>query len=578
MRELETILSKRPRDETSKSQVNYPVLIGAPLTLVSFAVILLFMIGDIGFQGDDWWILARGYWHPFFSALSTYTADSSRPIEGIYWISIFKIFGFNRFAFQFFSLSLFVAGIILFALCVYKLFPEKPILAVISAFVVTALPTTASLTYILHTDNSRLAIVFFWLSVLLFQRWTEKSTSWVGLILPVFLYCLGSLTYETATLLIFSIPFFTSPIYLRQEAPKERPAQFFTRMAVGIFGGLAFFLAVRFIAFKGGAVSQSSIFPDPKLFWSYLYSFASYLMLPFIEPAHNPWSLLWGASLALSSIIIALNLLIHSKAVHPGKFESIYLLFLGLIVFALGSLPYMLAGYSAEIGLTSQSRVFSSASFGFALIAAALVSAPQSRIVKGGVIVVVGLLIGVWGSFYAEMRLNWQLAAKIRDNCCCRMLAAVPNVKDGTVFLLFKGQSYIPQKAAIFHGVDGTSDFIKMLYNNRSVDAYFLYPEAVARRHEEGREAIVTKAGIKPRGRIGTPAPLDNMVILERWSDSDLGPFGATWQVMPSLTKNSAIAAIKWKGVDQISTNQNLILQTYEGDNPVRDLCSCREN
>ncbi len=101
--------------------------------LLAACCVLTVAAGDIGFQGDDWWVLSFPYWHAFPESVAAYARAALRPIEGLYWISLFEIFGFHRPPYLFASLALDALASSLFALCLLRLYPQQPRLAIWAA-------------------------------------------------------------------------------------------------------------------------------------------------------------------------------------------------------------------------------------------------------------------------------------------------------------------------------------------------------------------------------------------------------------------------------------------------------------
>ncbi len=93
--------------------------------LAFYCVLLTAITGDIGFNGDDWWVLALPYWNSFPDALVLYAQKFLRPLEGLYWISLFKIFGFNKVAFHFCSLLLLAGSASLMGVSLDLAFPGR---------------------------------------------------------------------------------------------------------------------------------------------------------------------------------------------------------------------------------------------------------------------------------------------------------------------------------------------------------------------------------------------------------------------------------------------------------------------
>src|SRR4030042_3245330 len=166
-------------ESTSSSEMT-TVFLGAT-ALLTCSLSLSALIGNIGFQGDDWWILSFPYWRHFPESVWLYARESLRPLEGVYWVALFELFGFNSQAFHTASLLLHAGGCVLMGACLVKAFPYRQNLAVWSMFFAFLLPTVSNLTYMIYTDNSRIALILFWASVLSFQRWSEQTQSWPGL-------------------------------------------------------------------------------------------------------------------------------------------------------------------------------------------------------------------------------------------------------------------------------------------------------------------------------------------------------------------------------------------------------------
>ncbi|MGC8658644.1 MAG: hypothetical protein ACP5U1_06180, partial [Desulfomonilaceae bacterium] len=168
--------------------------------LLAYCVILTIKSGNFGFDGDDWWVLGWAYWHDFPMSIIGYAREFLRPMEGIYYVSMFELFGFNQIVFHFFSLLLLASSCLLMGKCLSKSFPHNKgfvIIATVNAFF---LPMISCLTYVVFTDNSRISLLLFWASVLSFQFWTEKPASISRLIAPIFLYLMSFMTYESPSL------------------------------------------------------------------------------------------------------------------------------------------------------------------------------------------------------------------------------------------------------------------------------------------------------------------------------------------------------------------------------------------
>ncbi|MGC8907578.1 MAG: hypothetical protein ACP5M0_09055, partial [Desulfomonilaceae bacterium] len=234
-------LADAPRQESPLMAFSRHPIARVAVILLAASCVLTVVAGDIGFQGDDWWVLSFPYWHAFPQSVAAYARAALRPIEGLYWISLFELFGMHRPPYLFASLALNALASSLFALCLLRLYPQQPRLAIWAALFSFFLPLTSPLVFVMHTDNSRLAMVFFWAAALSAQTGINGS-SW-RIALAVALYLLSVLTYENASLLIFALPFFAP----RQAGRAVLNRRVVTRTGIVIVVGFLGFLAMRFL-------------------------------------------------------------------------------------------------------------------------------------------------------------------------------------------------------------------------------------------------------------------------------------------------------------------------------------------
>jgi hypothetical protein len=528
------------------------IVLKLAVALAFLCVTLLIMIGDIGFQGDDWWIFSRPFDNPFPYSILVYARDSLRPIEGAYWVTLFELLGFNKPAFHFLSLILLAADCTLMATALLNCFPERRSLAVMSGFFAFLMPVLSPLTFLIHTDNSRLSMMFFWSAVLVFQRWGIKSRSWAGLIPPILLYQLACMTYENCSLLIFAVPLFLLPILAKEEL-QTGPI---IKLTAAVFVAFFLFIGLRFAVFSGGAVGHRSLIPSFELIGFYLRQFSEYMLVPFTSIEFGWGTLAWAATTA--AIFAGLLWLAKDREAPRSRTwflnPDFQIACMGLSVFCLGILPYIMAGYRPEIGFTSQSRVFSSAGFGAAILLGFVFSYPSRGIVYWVARAAAVAVIFVFAFFFADLRHDWQEAARIRDKLYSDFVKEVPDVKNGTVFLLLDFQCYIGKKAVIFQGVEGLKDWIKMIYGKKDLQAYYLYCPEEKQKIET--LAKVGPEGIWARGRFDRPIPLDRILILKR-DQSKMA-------LVDRLTPGDNQAAIEWDGVREIKSNKDLIIQGFK--------------
>jgi hypothetical protein len=559
---------------------NFSCLWWAGIGLIAYCVLLTAFAGDLGFDADDWWIFSWPFWHSFPQSIAAYAQEALRPVEGVYWISLFEIFGFNKPAFHFFSLLLLATSSIIMGRCLQKAFPES------RSFVVTAvlfsffLPTVSPLTYIIMTDNSRLSLMFFWLSVSAYQAWTEKSAPWNYLPVPIVAYVLSFLTYESPSMLILIVPFLVHPI-IKRNPIKLSTVNYFSRLSVGIFVSVMSALAIRFFLLNGGAVGQRHLFPPIELILSYLALLPFYIAAPFVSLPSEAWALFLSVGIACLAAFLFFRKEQIPAPTSQGLVNRLYeeyffhKLSLGLGIFFLGMLPYQFAGYGsvtptildtvlAKFGIipggdTSwfnfnwASRIYSSASCGLAILVALLVTLPRNKWMKRVVNVSAAVSLFFFAAFQAGLSVDWKEAAKCRNELVKSLISQAPEVKSGTNFVFLDLECYC-RRAAVIRRWAGLRELIRMLYADRSLGAYYLYSNSWAPPNRVFQKAIVFPNGFVTRGlAISNPVPHDSLLVFKR--------SGKNLVLLDKITSSDGTApsGISWRGAGSIHSNLHLI-------------------
>lgn len=213
-----TATPAEPTDRAGKARIEssiWPDLWPVCILLIAYSLVLAIITGNIGFFGDDWSDLGRIYRHDFLDAFAKQMSASPRPVYSLYIILMFRTFGFDSVAFHFGSLILLGAGSVLMGWALLNAFPSRRSFARASVLFAFLLPTISTITYTKHTDPGRLCNVFFWLSVVGFQKWALGRRTAGGLIFPVVAYVLCNLAYESASLLIVAVPLLVYPVLVR---------------------------------------------------------------------------------------------------------------------------------------------------------------------------------------------------------------------------------------------------------------------------------------------------------------------------------------------------------------------------
>jgi hypothetical protein len=546
--------------------------------LVVYCVLLTAISGDIGFNGDDWWILAVPYWNSFANAVVLYAHKFLRPLEGLYWISLFELFGFNRVAFHLCSLLLLAGSAVLMGASLHRAFPGRRSFVSIAVLMAFFLPTVSCLTYVVFTDNSRLSILLFWASVLAFQRWAQKSALWRGLLLPIALYVCSFLTYEGPSFLLFVAPLLVWPIH-RRCSDGITDLAFLIRLFVGVLASFGVAISIRLFFLSGGAVGQSYFLPPFELLWSYFALLPFYLIAPFTSMSADLWALLTGILVALGTaglLLFSGRDGVAAEVAAGGRFEpgsKWYLIVLGVGILVLGMLPYQLAGYGifsprmvdtlmVKFGLVSEgdlswfnftwaSRIYSSASFGLAILLAAGLSGwgkPSARPL-GRMAALVA--IGIMAVFHAGLSQDWREAAAVRNDLVRSLISQVPAVKPGTNFVFLDPACFHKRAEVIRQEKDGLRELIRMLYADRTLNAWRLYPYAYDPHTHVHQQATATPAGfVSGAGqRQSGPAPPESLLLFKRT--------GRELVLLDKITAQdgSVPTGIAWQGVDHLASN-----------------------
>jgi len=547
--------------------------IAVVLALYCLAVVLL--SGDLGFEGDDWWIFSFPYWHGFPHSLLEYAKTSLRPVEGVYWITLFEIFGFNKPVFQLFSLLILAAAGVVMGSCLQRLFPAKPGLIVSATFLSFFIPTVSCLTYVVTTDNSRLSTLLFWLSVWTFQRWAVGSGARRNPALPVLLYILAFLTYECASLLIFAVPLLVLPVIPRlPDGRWNRMKIFDLVLAVCVAFGLA--VGLRFSLLSGGAVGQAYLVPPFRLVAGYLGLLPFYLTEPFTRLPTDAVAWLAGTVIAASMTWIWFRSARGSKgdsaAAGPALVQTrLYGILLGAVILILGMAPYQMAGYGSippEIMETAQvkwgfiphgyaawynfnwsSRIYSSATFGLAIILASMVSGWKTQALRWGTAMAAAICVGAMAAFHAGLLSDWKEAARMRNSIMRSLVIEAPDVIPGTNFV-FLNLDCTFGRAVVFRNWGGLRELVRMVYHRRDVGASYLYPYEWKWPNERRHQAVVFPEGFVTRGLdMNKPQPARSLLILNRVGDKlvpldgircddGLVPTGICWNNAESIRSN----------------------------------------
>lgn len=549
--------------------------------LLLYCLAVALITGDIGFEGDDWWIFSWAYWNTYPSSLLVYARESLRPVEGVFWITLFELFGFNKTVFHLFSLLLLAAASLVMGVSLHRAFPGNRILAVASILFAFFIPTVSCLTFVTTTDNSRLSLLLFWCSVLAYQRWARGSGTWIGLIVPGLLYLLSFLSYEAASMLLFAVPLLVLPIHLR-EAQGIPDRRILVRLATGIVVPFAAAVALRVTLLGGGAVDSRYVLPPMELAWGYLALLPFYLAAPFTEMSGwlGAWMLGFGVMVwAGLSLFMSTGRGAGDDTQQRSWCEQsrIYPLIIGVAIMFLGMLPYQIAGYgsvtpklmdsvllkwgvlpdgnSAWFNFNWSSRIYSSATFGLAIVLGSLIGGWRTKRLQWVANVAAAAIMGLYATFHAGLVPEWQEASQIRAGLCRDLKRRVPGVQPGTNFVFLNLDSTY-KRAVVFRGWMGLRALLPMLYDEPWLGAYYVYPYAWKPPNHVFQQAFVSPKGFVSRGlRMDQPVPHTSLLIFVKDREHV--------RLLPEISASDEVApnGIQWTGISSMRSNVSRILR-----------------
>lgn len=390
-------------------------------------------------------------------AWQLYFQDNGRIVEALYWSYLYKLVGFNPLLIHALSFVLLLAACILAAKVFAAVWPrtgQPRHLAYVLVFLLFFNWVSLPMAFKVSTDNSRLALIFFFLAGLLLQQWARRGqAAWALASLGVF--ALSILSYENALLLFPGLLLLAWPL---SAGSRRRALQF-----AGL-GLLSWVLAGLLYYFYASQATDLDAMAHPALRASNPLEAATRMLLAlprFIIGLGNaellgpPWSL--ALSLAVLAVLgLAAYLLLYTR---KQQAHSTLFLAAGLAWFIVfGFLPYAAVGYDAF------GRVFSSSIFGLVPLALLVYQLAGKRWVRS--VALVGLIIfAASGLLAAAARQQQIVQAEVADNTLYRgLLEIVPAVKADTVFIFFDRPL----------SISGCGPSLEMLYRQDDLYCSFL--------------------------------------------------------------------------------------------------------
>lgn len=546
------------------------ILVGG---LFFYCLVQTLVTGHIGFAGDAWDVFAIPYWYDMPSSFNIGARTLLRPFQTFYWISMYEVFGWNDRIFFLASQWILAGAAVLMGAVLFRAF-RRPVLAVVSTLLAFFLPTLSIPTYSIQFDNGRLAMLFFWASVLCYQFWATspsplRKIGWLSL--GGGLYYLGNLSYESALLFFVLMPLFVLPLTPQPPLPERERGGGMKRqihillslIPMGFSVGLSLIAyQLTRLYFDIQTVNAPEL-PTLNVIQDYVLTFPEYIFLAFKNLPADFYG--WLVLAAVAGWIIALTPLPPLPQGEKGSSSNLnvgVVILIGGGMIILGIFPFMASRYDALVDFYGSSRIYVSASFGAAVLLGLLVDFLMTTRLQKPVLLLTVIFIGIMAAFHAGLRQRWQEAYAMRQSLTQSLYEQIPDVTPDTLVLYVDFQQR-KQGAVVFEGTQSLQEFTRIFYNDASVDGRFLYVQDENFDPSEGRLAVVSADGILARG-MWQPVPADRLVIVRR--------VGEKVEVVDRLTPQDAVA-IEWQdGIREITTNQTRILPTA-APSPLQEHC-----
>ena len=518
--------------------------------LFSFVLVASALVGNKGYWGDDWAVISAPFWWGIPQAMEVGAENLRRPMAVIYWAVALKLSRFDAQATFFMSFSIHAISSILMGLAVQVAFPKRFPLVYGVALISFFLPMLPPLSYFLILDNSRLAVLFYWVSVLLFQHWATRPQAWSLPLLPIVAFALSLLSYESAFLMPLITLLMVYPIYQRcHPNPTRRQTAWMTaELAIAHVLAVVIYFFIRNIYHISVHVSQEGNQPLTD-FIRYLTIFPPYFSEPFRWFGIHPDLLAWLLGAVMVVWCAGMGwYLIEQQRHQPSPFkESAYLLTIATLAIVLGLLPFAIYRIKTDVsGVTVDGKVYTMSAFGFALWISWLLNRINPRFMT----VMVAIWAGIMSAYVLTLRHEWHDASILRDNLHRSLLEQVPDLQDDTVILYLNYPFFTENNAAVIeHQV--AHYHTKLMYQNELVSG-----APLTTRSTNGFDPIVSDDLLSVPGKT---VPVENVVILQRVGDQ--------FEVVDSLHQSEGYA-LEWTGNrTSLSTNRERILTTPQTDN-----------
>ncbi|OHC73481.1 MAG: hypothetical protein A3G18_08690 [Rhodospirillales bacterium RIFCSPLOWO2_12_FULL_58_28] len=526
------------------------------------------LIKNLQFSGPEYEYLRIPFFNDFIDSIIGAINRKQRIGRELFWIIVFKTFGFNRIAFFLAVIFLHVISSIMFGLCLLRAFPQRPFFAAAAAMLAFTMPMPMAMNYY-AMNTAPLSLLLFWISIYSLQTWAKHNASLLVLAVSCVPYILSFTVYENAVLFIFAAPFFVIPILAERCAGKlgEQFTTSVVKLGVAVFLAFLVVLGLRYGLQFGDVASTIKGLPKADAIAASLWNTGGYLVAPFhgLFSLDRPAMAFGAAFTALSgSLLLGLPDYTEDTAFGINRFlqGGWCLSGLGAALFVLGITPYLMAGNYApsvswDIGAP---RIFSSSGYGIAVLMALIPTLFKKRFFQTLLRIGVVALAGVWVAFWVGLRHDWETAADIHCDMWKGFVEQVPYVSGNTTFL-FTDLRHNVGIVPVFDGSDSLMVFMQMLYTTpemmgrEHIYAYHSEPLLQSGNNESYFSTVTDEGLTTPLSKFTPDHPIippDSLVLVARE--------GRRLVITDKITASSGAHAIHWQGVSEIRTNFSRIL------------------
>jgi hypothetical protein len=534
---------------------NSPWLIGflpafILIAIFIFAVYLLSWLPNF-FYGEDFFLFHYAETHRYLEAIKIFFLENGRLLEGVYWVSIYKLIGYQPTWMHVGSL---VMNLIVVSLASWTVFSalskrmKKPTSVFMFCLFSYFVPLTLNWAFRLSGDNSRISLMAFFISAILLQKWARSNLKLIWLVISLFVFSIGVFTYENISLLFPAGLLLSVPLLPKARVKEKKTVVLFAILT--IVSLLIEFFTLMLYAYLArlygpGFTHPSATLDRNQIIPTFIQSFVylgNYLVNNRLSLFNPPW--IGGLSGFIFLFIILYSSYFIIKKIRGNVFNfsvllrpfnlpffAIYLC--GIWIMVMGIYPYALGSHYT----LPPSRYYSSAIYGIVLLFVLAFEFSKRVGLKFLIwgLLLVTVLIGI-NEFRLSSEKFYQLHS-LSENNYLSLVHVVPAVGKDTVFLFVdhqKGNS--PD--------EGCGNALSILYSVEGIRCAFLSSTIERYYAERTANGITANEG----GRFSD----GSWIIVGEAADGS--------EFIIDEIKPDTSLLIKWDTLEPIKSNRNLII------------------